>query len=248
MSSTSDSSSTSPARSPEGTPWNPVAAPGHPHGTSAGHPFGTSPGHPHGSAPRGAERAFNVLAALSVASWAFLGVRRDGALSPVRLALGAVHLTAAGLFWARNREAARGTPSQWLRAMPAFVAAGATFKHAPPPPAWGVGPTAIFFAGAALTVASLGALGRSFSVLPSRRDLVTTGPYSWVRHPAYLGEGGILIACAAAAGDRTGLALAAASIALLALRIQAEEELLSADAAHALYRKRVPWRLIPGVW
>jgi protein-S-isoprenylcysteine O-methyltransferase Ste14 len=42
--------------------------------------------------------------------------------------------------------------------------------------------------GMTISLYSLGALGKSFSIIPQARALVQTGPYKLVRHPLYLGE------------------------------------------------------------
>jgi protein-S-isoprenylcysteine O-methyltransferase Ste14 len=88
-------------------------------------------------------------------------------------------------------------------------------------------------------------LGRSFSILPQARRLVTTGPYSTIRHPLYLAE------CAAFLGASLQFRLPWSmmvfllSVALQLLRIEYEEEILLATfPAYAAYRRKT-WRLIP---
>jgi protein-S-isoprenylcysteine O-methyltransferase Ste14 len=55
-----------------------------------------------------------------------------------------------------------------------------------------LGPAAaLMLAGTLLAFWSAWYLGKSFSLLPQARQLVTTGPYRFVRHPIYLG--GLLI-------------------------------------------------------
>ena len=46
----------------------------------------------------------------------------------------------------------------------------------------------ILLFGMIFTVVALGTLGRSFSLIPQTRKLVTRGPYRLVRHPVYVGE------------------------------------------------------------
>jgi protein-S-isoprenylcysteine O-methyltransferase Ste14 len=95
--------------------------------------------------------------------------------------------------------------------------------------------------------AALG-LGRSISILPQARQLVTQGPYSIIRHPLYLGE---MVAT-------TGIALQyMAPWALLLLGLEcmfqllriknAERAMLEAFPEYAHHTARTA-RLVPGVY
>jgi protein-S-isoprenylcysteine O-methyltransferase Ste14 len=96
-----------------------------------------------------------------------------------------------------------------------------------------------------LGVLTLSFLGRSFSVMPEARRLVTTGPYSIVRHPLYLfellGVVGILLQVRSLAGA----GLLALIVALQIARACWEEAVLDrAIPEFADYRRQVPF-LIP---
>jgi protein-S-isoprenylcysteine O-methyltransferase Ste14 len=92
------------------------------------------------------------------------------------------------------------------------------------------------------------ALGRSISLLPEARRLVTSGPYSWVRHPLYAGE-------AVAVAGIAMQYMAPWSFLILGLqyvfqlwRIVNEERVLrGAFPDYAAYAARTA-RLIPGVY
>ncbi len=106
----------------------------------------------------------------------------------------------------------------------------------------------MFAGGAVITIGSLVWLGRSFGVMPARRQTVIGGPYRLVRHPAYAGELLIMLAC-----FLSGPSLAAACVWLLLIpgivwRILSEEAVLAADPNYQAYRRQVRWRLIPGIW
>jgi len=46
----------------------------------------------------------------------------------------------------------------------------------------------LIIAGAAGSLAALSWLGRSFALMPEARQLVTSGPYAFIRHPHYAAE------------------------------------------------------------
>jgi protein-S-isoprenylcysteine O-methyltransferase Ste14 len=105
------------------------------------------------------------------------------------------------------------------------------------------------------TWASL-ALGLRASNL-TNRGIVTTGPYRWLRHPAYVAKnvswwiGATPLLIAFAYRNPWGLAPAllgtAAWSAIYVLRALTEERHLGSDPDYQAYRSRVRWRFFPGL-
>jgi len=112
---------------------------------------------------------------------------------------------------------------------------------------------ALFALGGALRLWPVAVLGRRFSGLvaiqPGHR-LQTTGLYSVIRHPSYLGLLVSSLGWALAFRSGMGVALVACLIPPLLARIKAEENLLSSQfgADYEAFRAQTPARLIPGVW
>jgi protein-S-isoprenylcysteine O-methyltransferase Ste14 len=112
---------------------------------------------------------------------------------------------------------------------------------------------ALITAGIGLRAWSIATLGRLFQyqiTIQPGHQVVTSGPYRYLRHPAYTAVALILAGIALACDDVWSLAAAAALGGIgLAVRIRAEErqltQALGAEYQHfAAARKR----LVPGVW
>ena len=112
---------------------------------------------------------------------------------------------------------------------------------------------ALMVAGIGLRAWSIVTLGRFFQyqikVQPGHQ-VVTSGPYRFVRHPSYTGIAMVLAGIALASGDVWSLlAVAVLGGAGLAVRIRAEERQLT-QALGAEYERFAAGRkrLVPGVW
>ena len=91
-------------------------------------------------------------------------------------------------------------------------------------------------------------LGRSFSLMPEARRLVTGGPYSVIRHPLYVGEGLPMIGFVIANFSGLAFALLVLLMCCQLCRMHYEEEVLTATFPdYAQYKMRT-FRLLPGVY
>ncbi len=83
----------------------------------------------------------------------------------------------------------------------------------------------------------------------SDQRVVSTGPYAIVRHPMYSGALLLLVFTPLALGSWVGLPFAIPLIGVIVARLLNEEKFLAASLpGYAAYRKKVRWRLLPGVW
>jgi protein-S-isoprenylcysteine O-methyltransferase Ste14 len=107
---------------------------------------------------------------------------------------------------------------------------------------------ALLVAGYFIAAVALSQLGRSFSVMPEARRLVTAGIYSRVRHPLYLAEGVATLGVLLQYRSVGALLLVAAQLAVQLLRMNEEEKVLEAQfSEYGEYRQRTA-RLPPGVY
>lgn len=190
----------------------------------------------------------DYLLALSIASWAVLGSTATGPASITRWAISVLHVTVA-LAIARRAPAEHvGSPRAIASALPSLIVAGLAFVGAAPTHTWPTAVELVFLSGASLAIYSFVALGPSFAILPARRQIVAHGPYRVVRHPAYAGELLMIGACVLSNPSISRAFLLAAALPMIALRIRAEEELLSSSETYRRYRSRVRARVIPCMW
>jgi protein-S-isoprenylcysteine O-methyltransferase Ste14 len=136
----------------------------------------------------------------------------------------------------------------WLLAFGGTFA-GVLFRPEGRHPAWGIHAGLVLqLLGAAIVVASLLTLGRSFGFAAADRGVVIRGPYAVVRHPMYVSylllQSGYLLQSLSA---RNMAVLLFGTICNVG-RALAEERLLANNKDYLAYRSHVRWRMIPGVW
>ncbi len=95
-------------------------------------------------------------------------------------------------------------------------------------------------------------LGQRFSglvAIQQGHELVTSGPYGYIRHPSYLGVLISEVGWSLAFRSTLGLLLTALTVPILITRMNSEEALLEAHfgAEYQQYRRRTK-RSLPGVY
>ena len=114
--------------------------------------------------------------------------------------------------------------------------------------AWPEAGLALVTLAAGLSLVSLLTVGRVFGVRPALRDLVTSGPYRFVRHPMYLSYVMADIGYNLQESNFVTLLFVLVGWASLVYRIEAEERVLSQHAAWPAYLALIRYRIFPGLW
>jgi protein-S-isoprenylcysteine O-methyltransferase Ste14 len=130
-----------------------------------------------------------------------------------------------------------------------FLGVGVTLLPAQQLSAWLYLSALLLIIGGAVVAAWAAlALGRSISILPQTRGLVTWGPYSIVRHPLYLGEMVAAIGIALLHVSSWALLLVGLQFIFQFQRMKIEEQtLVRVYPEYADYMARTA-RLMPGVY
>jgi protein-S-isoprenylcysteine O-methyltransferase Ste14 len=90
-------------------------------------------------------------------------------------------------------------------------------------------------------------LGRNIGLVPAQRQLVTSGAYSYMRHPIYTGIYLAYLALVLQNYSTFNAAIFAVGAALFVIKSFVEEDFLRQDAEYASYMNFVRWRWIPFV-
>ncbi|MFT5821592.1 MAG: protein-S-isoprenylcysteine O-methyltransferase Ste14 [Crocinitomix sp.] len=197
------------------------------------------------------ERILNILLGLSLIYWSFAGfyaAYSADAITRLSILISLLNLTVGLLIIFRMPLIKAAAPKALLISLPAFIAGGLLFKLAQPLLYWTFTAELIFVCGSLIAITSFLFLGKSFAILPGMRNVVSKGMYRLVRHPAYLGESLMVIACLISAETYWSILVFAFFIPGIILRIRAEENLLFLSPYYKQYANHVTWRLIPFVW
>jgi protein-S-isoprenylcysteine O-methyltransferase Ste14 len=123
---------------------------------------------------------------------------------------------------------------------------------------WSFVPVSVVLLGDLLTVLGFAVMYRVFRentfaaatvTVEAGQRVISTGPYARVRHPMYAGALLLFFGTPLALGSWWGLAAYIPSMAVLVARLRDEEQFLVRNLpGYDDYRRRVRFRLVPGVW
>jgi len=191
-----------------------------------------------------------------------------GGFTFVNRPVGAAYLVLWITYWLVQANRQRGEPSEFDKKQRVAYLAGAVYIPVlVVVPSWEYthlngpiprdGPLALvglvlFASGIIVLASAMRALGRlytSYLGIQPEHQLVTTGPYKYIRHPGYLGEIMSMFSVGLSLSSIVGLALGVVSLGLVLVRIRYEEEMLIENFGNEYrsYMKKTK-RLIPLIY
>ena len=103
--------------------------------------------------------------------------------------------------------------------------------------------------GIAMVVIAQNGYAASTVRVETGQQLVSSGVYSFIRHPMYVGNLAMMFGIPLALGSYWGLLFVIPGVAVIVFRILDEEKLLTEElAGYREYAQRVRYRLMPNVW
>ncbi len=188
-------------------------------------------------------------------AWAYLGVLLAGSVAMA----GWLFLRDPELLERRMRMREKERTQKWVIALSPiyviglFVLAGLDRRLG-----WSAVPAPVVLAADAVVVASFGLCVAVLRVnrwtsriveVEAGQSVITSGPYSVVRHPWYAAAVAMYLVTPLALGSWWALATTPLLLLGFVVRITDEETLLVRELpGYDAYRERVPWRLVPRVW
>lgn len=156
-----------------------------------------------------------------------------------------------GLLFARRppKAGAQGMLPKAMAILGTYLSIGILSLPRAELPAWMLAcSTALIFAGMAFAAYALVFLGRSISMMPEARKLVTAGPYSVIRHPLYLGEEIAFIGAVIQYFSPWAVMLFAAQLCCQLYRMRCEETVLAETFPEYRHYTGRTKRLIPSIY
>ncbi len=197
------------------------------------------------------EFIFNLLLGVSIISWGIAGLNsaiQEEGLSTVRILTALFNGIVGTLVIVRKPVKTSAPISAFLMCLPSLIFSGLLFSQSASFTSWTIEQEVLFGLGVTIASFSFLSLGKNFAVLPQLRSISTGGLYRIIRHPAYLGELLMLLACVLSLPTYLNSAVYVLFIPFLIIRIYAEEKVLSSNENYMTYQSIVKWRLIPFLW
>lgn len=178
--------------------------------------------------------AMRLAMALSHSPWDLLGIVNEG-------------LVVVFIVFRRRTLEVSTRPIDWLTALvgTALPMLVRPTGHALAPVAFGL---VVMLMGIGFSIWGKLILRRSFGLAAANRGVVSSGAYAFVRHPIYAGYTMFYIGFLSVNFSAWNVGVYGSVVALIVIRILAEERVLCQDPAYAAFMERVQYRLVPGLF